>query len=106
MVRAGQRMPNIEVDFNNCDREGRVRLNTVGAIQSINESRVALRNGLEVVLTSGDTFPIKGIVEYSESGRIGSHILTLTICAIRRWSRLQSRNCCKIVISSDRIKGD
>jgi hypothetical protein len=62
--------PNIEVDFNNCDREGRVRLNTVGAIQSINESRVALRNGLEVVLTSGDTFPIKGIVEYSESERI------------------------------------
>jgi|KBSSwiStaDraftv2_1062776.scaffolds.fasta_scaffold43526_3 hypothetical protein len=29
-------MTNIHVDFNNCDREGRVRLNTVGAIQSLN----------------------------------------------------------------------
>jgi hypothetical protein len=63
-------MPSIEVDFNNCDREGRVRLNTVGAIKSLNKSQVTLRNGLEVELTSGDTFPVKGIVEYSESERI------------------------------------
>jgi hypothetical protein len=63
-------MPSIEVDFNNCDQEGRVRLNTIGAIQSLNESRVTLRNGLEVELTSGDTFPIKGIVEYSDSEHI------------------------------------
>jgi hypothetical protein len=60
-------MPSIEVDFNNCDREGRVRLNTIGAIQSLNESEVTLRNGLEVELTSGDTYPLKGIVEYSDS---------------------------------------
>lgn len=60
-------MPSIEVDFNNCDREGRVRLNTIGAIQSVNESKVTLRNGLEVELTSGDFFPTKGIVEYSDS---------------------------------------
>ena len=63
-------MPSIEVDFNNCDREGRVRLNTVGAIRSLNESQVTLRNGLEVELTSGDFFPIKGIVEHSDSERI------------------------------------
>lgn len=63
-------MPNIEVDFNNCDREGRVRLNTVGAIRSLNESRVTLRNGLEVELTCGDCCPIKGTAEYSESERI------------------------------------
>ncbi len=63
-------MPSIEVDFNNCDREGRVRLNTIGAIQSLNESQIRLRNGLEVELTSGDTFPIKGIVEYSDSEHI------------------------------------
>ena len=69
-VRAEQLMPSIEVDFNNCDREGRVRLNTVGAIKSLNKSQVTLRNGLEVELTSGDTFPVKGIVEYSESERI------------------------------------
>ena len=82
-------MPNIEVDFNNCDREGRVRLNTVGALQSLNKLQVKLRNGLEVVLTSGDTFPIKGIMEYfGVRGYMGSHGLTLTLCAIGRWSRL------------------
>jgi hypothetical protein len=63
-------MPSIEVDFNNCDQEGRVRLNTIGAIRSLNESQVTLRNKLEVELTSGDFFPIKGIVEYSDSERI------------------------------------
>jgi len=47
-----------------------VRLNTVGAIQSLNESRIMLRNGMEVELISGDTFPIKGIVEYSDSQHI------------------------------------
>ena len=63
-------MPSIEVDFNNCDREGRVRLNTIGAIKSLNESKVPLRNGLEIELKSGDFFPIKGIVEYSDSEHI------------------------------------
>src|SRR5258708_4456009 len=43
-------MASIWVDFNNCDREGRVRPNTSGAIRSINESQVALQNGLEVEL--------------------------------------------------------
>jgi transcription antitermination factor NusG len=63
-------MPSIEVDFNNCDQEGRVRLNTIGAIQSLNQSQVTLRNGLEVELTSGDFSPIKGIVEYSDSEHV------------------------------------
>ena len=63
-------MPSIEVDFNNCDGEGRVRLNTIGAIQSLNKSKVPLRNGLELELTSGDFFPTKGIVEYSDSEHI------------------------------------
>lgn len=60
-------MPSIKVDFNNCDREGRVRFNTIGAIQSLSESQGTLRNGMEVELTSGDTFPLKGIVEHSET---------------------------------------
>ncbi len=63
-------MTNIHVDFNNCDREGRVRLNTFGAIQSLNASGTVLRNGLEVELECGDFFPIRGIVEYSESEHI------------------------------------
>jgi hypothetical protein len=60
----------INVDFNNCDPEGRVRLNTIGAMQSLNLSQVVLRNGLEVELGSGDFFPIKGIVECSEPEHI------------------------------------
>ena len=60
----------INVDFNNCDGEGRVRLNTVGAIQSLNESQITLRNGLEVELTSGDFYPLMGIAEYSDSEHI------------------------------------
>jgi len=63
-------MASIEVDFNNCDQQGRVRLNTVGAMRSLNASQVTLRNGLEVELTSGDFSPIKGVVEYSDSERI------------------------------------
>lgn len=63
-------MVRINVDFNNCDHEGRVRLNTLGATQSLNLSQVLLRNGLEVELECGDFFPVKGIVEYSESERI------------------------------------
>jgi Fe-S cluster biogenesis protein NfuA len=63
-------MGSIWVDFNNCDREGRVRLNTSGAIRSVNESQVTLQNGLEVELIKGDTYPVKGIVEYSNSEHI------------------------------------
>ena len=60
----------INVDFNNCDRAGRVRQNTIGAIQSLNLSQIVLRSGLEVELESADFFPIQGIVEYSESEQI------------------------------------
>ena len=58
-------MVSIWVDFSNCDREGRVRLNTSGAVRSLNESQITLQNGLAVELIAGDTYPIKGIVEYS-----------------------------------------
>ena len=65
-LRAEQLTLSIEVDFNSCDREGRVRLNRVATIQSLRKSQATLCNGLEVELTSGDTFPIRAIVEYSE----------------------------------------
>jgi hypothetical protein len=60
-------MSSINVDFKTCDREGRVRLNTMGAMQSLNLSQVVLRNWLEVKLECGDFYPIQGMVEYSES---------------------------------------
>jgi hypothetical protein len=51
-------------------RRGRGYRDTIGAIQSLNESQITLRNGLEVELTSGDTYPLKGIAEYSDSEHI------------------------------------
>lgn len=63
-------MNRIQVDFNNCDREGRVRLNTVGAIQSLNESRMVLEKGLEVELETYEFLPVRGILEYSDSEHI------------------------------------
>jgi hypothetical protein len=47
-----------------------VRLNTIGATQSLNLYHVALRNGLEVELECDDFFLIKGVVEYSDSEHI------------------------------------
>jgi hypothetical protein len=74
----------INVDFNNCDGEGRVRLNTVGAIQSLNESQITLRNGLEVELTSGDFYPLMASRNIRIQSIYGSHGLTLTIYAIKK----------------------
>jgi len=56
----------VSTDLPDPIREGRARLNTIGAIQSLNLSQVVFRNGLEVELESGDFFPTPGIVEYSE----------------------------------------
>jgi hypothetical protein len=86
-------MPSIEVDFNNCDQEGRVRLNTIGAIRSLNESQVTLRNKLEVELTSGDFSRSRASSNIRIQSEYGSHGSTLTFCAIRRSCRHQSRNC-------------
>lgn len=97
-------MPSIEVDFNNCDREGRVRLNTIGAIRSLNESKVTLRNGLEVELTSGDFFATKGTVEYSDSEDIWAAQFDINDCAIGRSSRHQSDDWRNISITLITVK--
>jgi hypothetical protein len=38
--------PRVWVDFNNSDAQGRVRLNTVGTIESLNSLELVLRSGL------------------------------------------------------------
>jgi hypothetical protein len=60
----------IFVDFNNTDREMRVRLNTFGALSDIKSKGIKLRDGLELLLDDRQEFKVKGIVEFSSSENI------------------------------------
>jgi len=42
--------PRVSVDFQNSDRSGRVRLNTIGTLRDLSESGIVLREGLELLL--------------------------------------------------------
>jgi hypothetical protein len=72
----------IYVDFNNCDSEGRVRLNTVGTADSLARSGLKLTAGMEVLLQSED-LETEGVVEFSKS----EHIWVATFY----WDRLRER---------------
>jgi hypothetical protein len=52
------------VDFHNSDRQGRVRLNTVGTVQDLNRLGVVLREGAEILLYSYEV-ETEGIATYS-----------------------------------------
>ena len=54
----------IWADFHNADTRGRVRLNTVGSIESLAEAGVRLVDGLGIVLHD-DELEADGIVAYS-----------------------------------------
>ena len=45
-------LPRVFVDFNNSDRQGRIRLNTVGTLQDLNRLGIILREGTEMILCS------------------------------------------------------
>jgi hypothetical protein len=45
-------LPRVFVDFNNSDRQGRVRLNCVGTLQDLSRLGVVLREGTEILLSS------------------------------------------------------
>ena len=60
----------IFVDFNNADKEGRIRLNTKGAISDIREKNILLEHGLELFLDDGEELSILGIIEYSQDENI------------------------------------
>lgn len=51
----------IHVDFQNCDSDGHVRVNNVGAIRCIAERGLVSRDGVPVVLTDGEA-TVPGIV--------------------------------------------
>lgn len=48
------RRPVVHVDFQNADEHGRVRLNTVGTVDSLARGNVQLLTGLRVTLTDGE----------------------------------------------------
>jgi hypothetical protein len=56
--------PVVFVDFNNSDRLGRVRLNTVGTVQDLNRLGIVLREGAKLTLRSFE-LEAEGTVTYS-----------------------------------------
>lgn len=56
--------PVIWADFHNADTTGRVRLNTVGSLESLARSGLKLVNGL-AVRVSDDELEVDGVVSYS-----------------------------------------
>jgi hypothetical protein len=62
-------MISVFVDFHNRDTDGRVRLNTIGTMQDLNNQSVVLRDGLLIHLYSED-ISLDGIVEYSPKENI------------------------------------
>ena len=62
--------PRLLADWQNSSPDGRVRLNTRGALRQIELLGDAMRPGLKVLLDDGDEFEADGTVEWSESERI------------------------------------
>jgi len=60
----------IFVDFNNADQEGRIRLNTAGALHDIITKNINLVDSLEVLLDDRQEFNGVGILEFSKSENI------------------------------------
>jgi hypothetical protein len=59
------------VDFNNCDADGKVRLNTKGTFDDIKRSGIKLEPGMNIWLDDEDGLAIDGVVEYSEKKIFG-----------------------------------
>jgi hypothetical protein len=58
------RQPRVFVDFHNSDRQGRVRLNTVGTLQDLNRLGIVLSEGAEILLYCLES-ETEGVVSYS-----------------------------------------
>lgn len=58
------RLPRVFVDFHNSDRQGRVRLNTVGTLQDLNRLGIVLSEGAEILLYCLES-ETEGVVSYS-----------------------------------------
>ena len=60
----------IFADFHNSDRDGRVRLNTVGTFRDIKEHNITLQEGLQILIDDNDGLVTPGIVEFSKEENI------------------------------------
>lgn len=60
----------ISVDFNNTDKEKRIRLNTVGTLDDLKLNSIELKPGLEIILDDEEGVNTIGVVEFSESEKI------------------------------------
>jgi hypothetical protein len=61
--------PVIYVDFNNCDQQGRVRLNVVGSLRDLASTGVRLEDGVALHLTDNE-LEVNGIAEFSKEESI------------------------------------
>jgi hypothetical protein len=59
-----ERLPRVFVDFNNSDRQGRVRLNCVGTVEDLNRLGIVLQEGTELLLCCHE-LETEGSVTYS-----------------------------------------
>lgn len=57
-------LPSVTADFNNADPLGRVRLNTVGSLESLARSGLRLADGL-AIRVHDDELEADGVVTYS-----------------------------------------
>ena len=62
--------PKIFVDFNNADKNGRVRLNVSGSVEDIKSNGIILQNGLLVLLDDDDGLKTLGKLTFSEEENI------------------------------------
>ncbi len=63
-------MKKIFVDFNNADKDGRIRLNTKGTLDDIEKKEIKLKENLEILLDDDDGLTVNGIVQFSEIEKI------------------------------------
>ena len=61
--------PVIYADFNNCDPQGRVRLNTVGSLRNLASTGVRLEDGMPLHVTDNE-LGVNGTAEFSKEENI------------------------------------
>jgi len=54
----------IYADFNSCDEQGRVQLDTVGSLKDIKQYENVLEEGMRVLLYMMDEFEVYGILVF------------------------------------------
>ncbi len=57
--------PRVFADFHNADEKGRLRLNCVGTVDTLERQKISLRDGQSLLLYSED-LEVDGIVQYSK----------------------------------------